>query len=318
MRSWLAAVLVWLAAGQLASAQDAGYAPPRTPDGRPDFQGWWDTRFLTPVERPDGIKSTIVAPEQAKEVSDLLRANPPKVSDPDFDHYDLSNLAKVRGTFRSGLIVDPADGHIPFSKDGLAESGEIDRMLDTNYDGPETRDTSERCLVGLIAAPMRPIPISMPMQLVQTPDAVVFTLEDVEGVRVIPLKGDPQPDLIRTLDGHSAGRWEGDTLVVETTHFRPDSVFRTHIGRTIVLGRDSRVTERFTLASDDELVYQATITDAAFYTQSWTMEFSLIRTKDRPYEYACHEANYSLANMLKHGRVEDWRKTQKSPKNRPH
>jgi hypothetical protein len=127
--------------------------------------------------------------------------------------------------------------------------------------------------------------------------------EDSSGPRIIPLVGRPVPGALRSIGGYSMGRWEGDTLVVDTTNLRADYPARTVVGRPLVLSRNTKITERFTRVSPTELFYRFTIEDGELYTQPWTGEFSMTRYDGPIYEYACHEANYSLMNVLQAGRV---------------
>jgi hypothetical protein len=117
------------------------------------------------------------------------------------------------------------------------------------------------------------------------------------------------PDSIRSIGGYSVGRWEGDTLVVQTTNLRTDDPARTLAGRPMLLGPDTRITEWFTRVSDRELVYRYTVEDASLYTQPWTGEFSMTRADVQTFEYGCHEGNYSMPNMLRGGQAEAARKT---------
>ncbi len=156
------------------------------------------------------------------------------------------------------------------------------------------------------------IPYYLNHDLVQTADYVAIVSEDSVPVRVIHLDGKTRPNAIRTYQGHSVGRWEGKTLVVETTHFRGDNLGRAHIGRPIVLSDDARVVERFTRVSDTELNYRYTVEDANYWTEPWRGEFSFALSDQLRYEYACHEGNHhGLIAALRGGRVAD-RKAEES------
>jgi hypothetical protein len=135
--------------------------------------------------------------------------------------------------------------------------------------------------------------------------------EDAIGLRVIHLRPQAPPDAIRSVEGYSAGRSEGDTLVVETTHRRAGHPAREVIGRPLVISPNTKITERFTRVSDRELFYRFTIEDAALYTQPWSGEFSMTRFDGRVFEYACHEGNYSLPNSLRGGQAEAAKKAGK-------
>lgn len=300
--------LVLIAAG---AAHAQTYKPPRTPDGRPDFQGVWTTQFVTRIQRPKAVASTIVAPQDEASVVAVIKGKPDDITDPDFEFYDVKALARVKGTLRAGQVVEPADGRIPFTELALKSVSRSDEMFEM-YDNPEERDTSERCVTGIVQAPVRPLPMMMPYQFVQTPEAVVFTAEDPAALRIIRLTGDAPPPAVRSRDGWSAGRWDGDTLVVETTHFAAHDPYRVNFGPSLIVSETSRIVERFTRVSATELFYQFTIEDPALYARPWLAEFSFARDdSQKVYEYACHEANYTLANVLKGGRVAD--RSKKKP-----
>jgi hypothetical protein len=147
--------------------------------------------------------------------------------------------------------------------------------------------------------------VFLPHQIVQTRDYVVISAEDAPGPRIIHLTGPAPSDPPRSFGGFSTGRWEGDTLVVHTTHVRTEDPTRTLAGRALLLGPRTKITERFTRVSPTELFYQYTIEDDELYTQPWSAEFSMTRHEGRMYEYACHEGNYSLVNSLRGGRAAD-------------
>jgi hypothetical protein len=309
-------VALVLAAGVAASTavvaqQAARYTVPRTEHGRPDFQGFWATAFLTLLERPPGVETLVVDAEQAKAVAAAIRARTPKVIDPDVQLDDIRQLAKVKGQFRTSIIVDPPDGKMPFTKAGLDLSDAVDRAFSDDFDGPEQRPLTERCLENVGFAPMRALPVLLPRQIVQTRDDVAIMVEDAVGLRLIHLTGQPPPERVRTVEGYSAGHWEGDTLVAETTHLRAGYPARDVLGRTLVLSPKTKITERFTRVSDTELFYRFTVEDRDLYTQPWTGEFSLTRYDGPLFEYACHEGNYSLPNILRGGQAEAAKKVKK-------
>jgi hypothetical protein len=302
MRALPAVIFAMLVAAGAADAQSS-YRAPRTADGHPEIQGMWSTRFITQLERPPGVPGPTVTREQAPAAAQQLLSGAPEVIDPDFHFYNLADLAEVRGALRTSLIVEPAGGLLPFTEAGTASANEYDRRFTVGFDNPEERDNSERCLAGMTQAPIRPIPAPFPFQFVQTRDYVVISTEDTVATRIIHLDEPPPPDAMRSREGWSAGRWEGDTLVVVTDHLRGDDPWRITMGRSLVVGAYSRVIERFTRVSDGELHYEFTVEDPSFYATPWRAEFSFARTDgERVYEYACHEANYSMTNMLKGGR----------------
>ncbi len=271
----------------------------RTPEGRPDFQGNWSSRWLTPVERPAGVTELeLDDAEAAKLMADILtRANKNNPLDPELAEPDGSTLAIVRGKARSSLIVSPDDGRLPYTDAGrIAARGYI-----TGLDGPEQRMTTERCIGGVGWAPLQIRSASMIHRIVQTPTYMVLQTEAYDDTRIISIGGAFRPDVMHPNGGESVARWEGDVLEVTTRHLNPE--FSTH-GIITVTSPAAEIVERFELVSADEVVYCYTITDPAYYSRPWTAEYSLVRTRDQLYEFACHEGNYSLAGMLSGARRE--------------
>lgn len=294
---------VALAAAALIVSAPASFAQttalPRTADGRPDFQGNWSSRWLTPVERPAGVtKLELDETEAAKLMADILaRADRNNPLDPELAAPDGSSLAIVRGKARSSLVVSPANGRLPFTAAGRAAA----RGYISGLDNPEQRMTTERCIGGVGWAPLQIRSASMVHRIVQTPGYVVLQTEAYDDTRIIPVNGTHRPAAMHPAGGDSIARWEGDVLVVETRHLDPR--FSTH-GIVTVTSPDAEIVERFELASPDELVYRYTIIDPAYYSEPWTAEYSFARTTDQLYEFACHEGDYSLAGMLAGARRE--------------
>lgn len=287
-----------------AAQQDEPYSVPRTEHGHPDFQGVWMVGSYTPLERPDGVESLIVPPEQAAGFVAAGRAQIPEVADPDFVLHGIDQLSMVRGEYRSSVIVQPEDGKIPYTVVGLEL---VDWALirdEQLFDHPEQRPRIERCLGGSGNPPMRIFPVYIPRQIVQNRDHVMIYTEDPSAVRIIQLGGSQLPQALRSVNGNSTGHWEGDTLVIQTTHFRADDPARLNFGRAVLIGEDSYVLERFTRVSESQLLYQYTIEDPTFYTESWSGEFPFDWFDGNTYEYSCHEGNYSMAGMLRGGQLE--------------
>jgi hypothetical protein len=291
------------ASTQVLAQRTAPYHAPRTADGQPDFQGVWTTDFLTPLERPATVERLAVSAEEAPAVVRILRDLIPAVIDPDVQIHDFQQLARVRGEYRTSIIVDPPDGRMPFTARGAELAAAITTRNAQQFDAAEQRPLVERCLENRGYAPIRPVRVVIPRQIVQDRDHVAIMSEEAVGLRLIHLRGEPLPDAVRSLEGYSSGRWEGDTLVVTTTHLRADDPSRDNLGRPLVLSRNSRITERFTRVSDSELFYRFTVEDGDLYTRPWSGEFSMARSSQPIYEYACHEGNYSLANSLRGGQA---------------
>jgi hypothetical protein len=310
LRLTLVALLASIGLSTAAVAQQVrSYTVPRTEHGHPDFQGIWATAFLTMLERLPGVEGLVATPEQAEKLVAAIRGKMSGLADPDVFVHDIRQLAMVKGQHRTSLIVDPADGKMPYTKAGLNLVAKVNARSEQQFDNPEDRPFTERCLENLGYPPIRTVPVFLPRQIAQTADYVVISNEDVPGSRLIRLKAGSMPDSIRTIGGYSVGRWDGDTLVVRTTNLRTDYPARTAAGpRPLLLSPDSRITEWFTRVSDTELVYRYTVEDSTLYTQPWTGEFSMTRSDVKTYEYGCHEGNYSMPNMLRGGQAEAARK----------
>src|SRR5579871_6179652 len=242
--AWILAVAAVLL-GCSAEAQKAAdpTRPPLTRDGHPDLQGVWGWAFLTPMERPPGVKNLVLAPEEASAVIKEALARIPDLVDPDTAFLGINTLLQVDGSLRTSLVVKPDDGHLPFTDKALSDLKAANERT-KGYDNPEERPMSQRCLAGAAQAPIRPLRAFIPMQIVQTGSDLVMMAEDVAGLRIIHLDGrPPPPDVVRSFEGYSAGHWEGATLVIETTHLRADDITREYIGRSIMVGPQSRILE---------------------------------------------------------------------------
>jgi hypothetical protein len=303
-------------AGPGAPAADRA-TPPRTADGRPDLQGYWTNDTYTPLERPEALggKAFYTEEEAAAYVQrhvDQLLGQPR-----DAIHYDDAiwqgeNYTKEANR-RTSLIVDPSDGRIPpltpAAAARAAASAAAGRMRGP-ADGVEHRSVAERCISwGNVGPPMIPPTYNANLQILQTPHHVVVLHEMIHDVRIIPLDGSPHlASGVRQQAGDSRGRWDGDTLVVETTNFTDKTNFRGPPARTrqdIFATGSMRVVERFTLVDADSIRYQFTVEDPATWTTPWSGEVPIRRFAGPLYEYACHEGNYGLANILSAARVQE-------------
>ena len=286
----------------------APFSPPRTTDGHPDMQGYWTNGTYTPLERPAelGTKEFFTREEAlayAKRRDDQLRAQPR-----DNIHYDdaiWQGEREVKGltSLRTSLIYDPPDGRIPpLTAEGQkrVEARAAARKRMGPADNAQMRTLGERCIMWPHEGPpMLPAGYFPNLQIVQGPNQFVVMQEIIHNARVIPTDGRPRlGQAIRHYRGESRGRWEGDTLVVETANFTDATQFR---GSSSAL----TVTERFTMIDRDTIRYRFTVEDPTTWSRPWSAEIPMIRTEDPIYEYACHEGNYGLPNILRAQRVAD-------------
>jgi hypothetical protein len=298
MRSLLgmmAIVLMWAIQSGAALAQEA-FSPSRTPDGHPDFQGVWGTRWTTPLERMPEFKTLVIAPEEGAALHRAILARLDS-GDPLGTTYswDFAGPLMIRGEARSSVLVDPPDGKLPHTEEGRARRKAFAPY--TGDEGPESRALNERCLMaGSGYAPFLAIPAGNIRQIVQTRDSVVIHTETFNQLRLIPLGGRPGPVIPR--GGSSTGRWDGDTLVVETSAYLETDRFRIAPLSTFAISPKTRITERFRMIGPDEILYRFTVEDLTLYTRAWTGESLMKRTSDRMFEFACHEGNYGMPGIL--------------------
>ena len=297
-------LLLLLVVPTTANAQpDDASEVPRMPWGDPDLQGVWDYRTVTPLERPDALagKAKLTEAEAAAFEAEFARG----VGGGDLRARSGTTEADVEVWFdfgtrlsdrRTSLIVDPSDGKIPpLAEAGHRRRAEAPIRFAGLADGPEDRPWSERCLDTRL--PLRVGPESNFVQLFQTQDYVALLLEHVHDVRMVPLHA--QSSLsghLRQFLGRSRGHWEDDTLVVETTHFDSRMSFQGS-------GPNMRLVERFTRVAADTLRYEYTINDSESFTRPWSAMMSLRISAARLFEYACHEGNYSMPNVLRGARA---------------
>lgn len=313
-----------LAAAPAAIAQTGDYQPPRAADGKPDLQGFWVNTSLTSLERSAQFKDLVIPPEQAQKLEAQrlaanIRADAP--TDPtsgapkkgqDVGGYNNAyvdaglHYATIRGEKRSSWIVDPPNGRLPYTAEGRKKFEEGLHFVRNTFDGPESRPMAERCLVGFGSTggpPMINVMYNNTYQFVQTPDYVVINVEMNHDARIIPL-GEANLEVYQWL-GRSKGRWEGDTLVVETTNFHPGESLRTFFAQSYMLSPDARVVEKFSRVSDTEILYEFTVTDPKLFSQPWRAEMIFNRSQHPAYEYACHEGNHALPGILAGARLND-------------
>lgn len=305
-----AVALLAFAAGITVSAQRPAGTAPR----RPDFHGMWLNNTATPLERPVemGDRSTFteaeaLAYEGRYQLDRTIAISRDKEFEldaaADVDTYEPGRVLPGR---RNSLITDPPDGRVP-ALTPLAKrvQDERARHLNEHYaENPEDLTNAERCLqvANTSAPPMLPAFYNNTIQIVQTADHVMLLSEMIHDVRMVAMNRQQHlPDVVRQWKGDSIGRWEGETLVVDTTNFSAKAPFRGSSDRL-------HVVERFSLASPDVLTYRFTVDDPAF-VRPWSGESEFLRTAGPMFEYACHEANYSLAYVLRGRRFAEQRST---------
>lgn len=298
--------LILLLAPGAPVAHPTAYRAPRTLFGQPDMQGVWTNLSLTTLERPEPFQTPIVPPADAAKYDNQHHDRPPPVpGDPvgsvETEWYDGASLARIRGQARSSWLIDPPDGKLPYTEAGHARLVAARTRAGT-ADNPETRATNEQCLLGAAGVsgpPMMNGRYNANYQIVQTPAYVALLVEMDHDVRIIPLRGrrHPAADIYLWM-GESVGWWDGDTLVVETTHFHPGQSLRGLGGSVHFMSPTAKVTERFTRVSPTEIAYTFVVDDPANFSRPWRGEMALNASRGPIYEYACHEGDRSLAGIL--------------------
>ena len=326
-----------IAAATLESAEI-----PRTASGRPDLTGTYDVATLTPLERPEkfgdkliltGEEAEAIAKEEVEFMAKTNTAsNPDREAPPlggdgttggkgnvggynSFWYGRGTQAFKIGGKWRTSIITDPKNGRKPpltaegkkrasaravLRRKNSGEAWWIKEGLNPGpYDDPEMRPLAERCLLGFGSTsgpPMFPVLYNNLKKIVQTEDHVMILVEMVHDARIIRMNAEHAPPDIRKWLGDSVGHWEDDTLVVDTTNF-------TGSPGLSQASRDLHVVERFTRIDEDTLLYQFTVEDPTIWTEPWSGEYVWPASSQRVYEYACHEANYSFAGILRGART---------------
>jgi len=317
-------------ADERTTAKKSSWKVPRTLNGQPDLQGNWTNATLTQLERAPqlGTRLNLTAEEAAKiegTAAEHVEENA-KPTDPSLGIQDLpkdcgygftgtncgynnfwvdrgTQVIRIDGQPRSSILTEPANGRLPEitpqARRQMAARGANRRGRGT--EGPEARSLGERCLMSFGSSagpPMLPLMYNNTYSIVQTGDTVMIVVEMVHDARIIRLGGKPLPKNIKRWMGDSIGRWEGDTLVVETTNFHPLQSFRG-------ANENLKVIERFTRTSPDRIHYQFTVEDPTTFAQPFSGEVPLNATPGKLYEYACHEGNYALPGILAGAREEE-------------
>ena len=301
------------------------WTPPRTPDGHPDLQGFWANNIATPLERPKELagRATLTDQEVAamrKKGHELFGGHGDAAFGDGLYHAVLANVLGTKNGFvstdgetgdyssvwivervwenRTSLVTDPPDGKIPaMTPEGQARQEATRAALRHPAAGPEDRGLQERCLT--YGSPQLLAGYQSVYQIVQTPKSVLFMTEMIHDVRSIPLDGGAHaPAAVRQWLGDSRGHWEGDTLVVDTTNYKPRA-FRS------VSSEKLHVIERFSRTGPETLQYEITVDDPGTWTKAWSLMIPLQRSAQPVYEYACHEGNEGLAGILAGARADE-------------
>ena len=301
------------------------WTPPRTPDGHPDLQGFWSNNNATPIERPKELagRPTLTDNEVAamkKKAHELFGGN----GDAAFgDNVFLAVYSNVKGTKtgfkstggetgdyssvwtverdwdnRTSLITDPPDGKMPaMTSNGQARRDAARAGIQRPATGPEDRSLQERCLT--YGAPQLTQGYQSYYQIVQTPKSVMVMTEMIHDARAIPLNGSPHlPASMQQWMGDSRGRWEGDTLVIDRTNYKPRAFMA-------VSSEKLHIVERFSRSGPETLQYEITVDDPGTWAKPWSLMIPLRRSKDPVFEYACHEGNKGLLGILTGARADE-------------
>jgi hypothetical protein len=307
-------ILPVLAQGPAPASSNGGAASrswkmPRTPEGKPNFEGDWVNNTFTPLERPEELKDkAFFTAEEARAWAERSIARQ-KAQPADNIHYDdfiwmnEATLRSVTGS-RTSIVVEPANGRLPpmnaeAQKRAQARAA-ARKAAGGASDRVQNRALSERCITwGHEGPPMLPVGYNANIKIVQGRDTIVIIQEMTHNTRVIPLVPTPPlSDAFRHWSGESRGWWEGDTLVVRTTNYNDQIAWRG-------ASRNLVVTERFSLAADDTIAYQFTVEDKATWDVPWKGEIAIKKADGEIWEYACHEGNYGVRNILSAARSEE-------------
>ena len=298
------------------------WSPARTPDGQFDLEGVWDFSTITPLERPSslGDKQTFTDEEAVDFEREENRRQNRDLIDPKkggaqylpgsvipYNEFWYERGNKIIGDKRTSLIIDPPDGRIPpltpeaqQRLDALAAVAREEQLGRVRADSPQSRSLADRCILGFNAGPpMTPGAYNNYVQITQAAGLVTLVVEMVHDVRIIPVDGRPHlPSRIRQYKGDSRGRWEGRTLVIDTANFLRETSFR---GSSANL----HLVERLTRVDPDTLLYEFTVDDPKTWTKPWTAAIPMRKVDAPIYEYACHEGNYALRNILAGARAQE-------------
>jgi len=297
----------------LAALSSAAQAQVAASGGHPDFGGIWNSATATPLERPARLKDkAFFTPKEAAEWERGRAAQnqepSPEAAAKNFGTYNKVFFEfgpRVLKTLRTSIITDPPDGRIPALTSAAATAKRRRQELLRNPGRAQDMGLQDRCLVFVTAVPpMIPYAYNSNYQIIQTQDQLMVHVEMIHDTRIIPLDGRPHlPSNVRLWLGDSVGHWEGSTLVVDTANFNDGGGFYGDAGGMYGWDRNLHVVERFSLLDANTILYRFEVDDPSAFTRPWKGELTMQRTSGPIYEYACHEGNYALPNMLRGFRV---------------
>jgi len=310
---WLAvaATVVLVASPTAQRTSSAGQSPsaPRTPWGQPDLQGVWTNSTTTPLERPADLADKAVLTEEERRVRDAdvaARSSFDRAGTlPGVGAYNEFWMERGALNHRTSLVIDPPDGKIPaMTAAGQARASALAADRKAHRDESfETLTAYDRCISRSLPGAMLPGFYNHNYQIVQTRDYVVILVEMIHDARIVPLDGRPHVSgAIRSWLGDSRGRWEGDTLVIDTKNVN-DKVFER--GVLFGVGGDLQLTERFRRTGANSMDYEFTVNAPSAFTRPWAVAAPMAKIDGSIYEYACHEGNYSVPNILKGARAQE-------------
>lgn len=297
--AWLLVLLAIFVTPFVIRAQSTTDEIPRLADGRPDLQGTWDFRTITPFQRPESLADRDVLSDEeavAFQAEENERRDRDNFTDTtttgDYNQFWYDRGTEILDDGRTSLIVDPPNGRIPALTEAAQARNRLRRDAAQLAEGVEVRPLAERCIMGFNSGPpMIPSAYNNNVQLVQTENFVLIHNEMVHNIRPVKMNASAHREVPRKWEGDSIGRWEGDTLIIETNHFARDTSFGNSSANMHLL-------EKFWMIDADTLGYEFTITDPTTWEAPWTAMFPMRRAGLPIYEYACHEGNYAMAGIL--------------------
>ena len=319
---WSATCIVLVASSMFGQTPSTGASPERgtkapasiarTRDGHPDLEGIWSFATLTPLERPAAFSGKAQLTDQ--EAAEFAKRT---IENRNFDRRDGGAAADVSRAYndlfydfgkkasnQTSLIIDPADGKLPaLTPAGEKRAADRAAKLARVPEGPEDRPLWERCILGFNSGPpIMPSGYNNNLQILLPPGYAVIFTEMVHSARVVPLDGRSHGG-VRQLTGDSRGRWEGDTLVIDTVNFTGQGTGT--IGLRVGTDENFRLTERFRLRDPQTLIYEFTVNDPTVWTKPWTASVPMSKSDEPIYEYACHEGNYGMQDILAGARAQE-------------